>query len=269
MPAVDVNGITIHHELHGDPDGPPILVISGSGGDLRRTFPDRSPLNEAGRTCHFDQRGLGQTSKPPGPYTMIGYADDAAALARSLGWSRCHVVGTSFGGMVALELVARHPDLVDRLVLNCTSPGGEWSSFPLDTLATLPLEERITRTMSLSDSRFDPQTDPPMPGFSPAAFAAYAAGARTERTGDDLAGYLAQLQARLTHDVNDRLSAITSPTLVCAGRYDQIAPLANAQRLAESIPDARLKVFDGGHLFMLQDRTAYPVMCDFLTALSL
>lgn len=266
MPFLNVDGLSIYHELHGDPDGHPILVISGTGGDLRLSFPDRSPLNKAGRTCHYDQRGLGQTDKPEGPYTMAQYADDAAGLIDALGWSSCHVVGTSFGGMVALNLAVRHPEHIERLVLNCTSPGGEHPSFPLDTLADLPVEERIDRQMRLTDTRYDPTANPPMPDIPPAVFEGMLARSRQERTGESLAGYRNQLGARTGHDVDTVLGSLPHPTLVCAGRYDAIAPPANAERLAEHIPNASLSMFDGGHLFMLQDRTAFATMNAFLVA---
>ncbi len=264
MPFCELGDLDVYHELHGDPTGPPILMISGTGNDLRRSVPARSPINEVGTTCHYDQRGLGQTSKPPGPYTMAQYADDAAALITWLGWERCHVVGTSFGGMVALNLVLRHPELVDRLVLNCTSPGGTFASFPLDTLASLDVDERIARSMALNDERYDPDARPPIPGLSPGFFDAWVAGSRIERTGDDLVGHRNQLDARSGHDVDELLPTITSPTLVCAGRYDGIAPLANSERMAERIPDASLRVFDGGHLFLIQDPSAYRAISQFL-----
>ena len=57
---------------------------------------------------------------------------------------------------------------------------------------------------------------------------------------------------------------IACPTLVCAGRFDGIAPLANSEYLAREIPGAELAIFDGGHVFLLQDRTALPAMIAFL-----
>ena len=74
-----------------------------------------------------------------------------------------------------------------------------------------------------------------------------------------------QLTARAGHDVVDELGLIHAPTLVCAGRYDDLAPLANSELLAERIPNARLEVFDGGHIFMIQDPTVFPAIASFLT----
>ena len=78
-------------------------------------------------------------------------------------------------------------------------------------------------------------------------------------------GLRRQLLARAGHDVVDSLGSIDVPTLVCAGRYDDLAPLENSEYLAAHIPGARLDLFDGGHIFMIQDPTAFPTIIQFLT----
>ena len=261
MPFAAVNGIDIYFEVHGH--GPPLLNISGTGNDLRRSPASILPVNKAFETLSYDQRGLGQTSKPEGSYTMADYADDAASLILSMGWASCHVLGTSFGGMVALNLAVRHPDLVDRLVLCCTSPGGVAPSYPLHELAGLDPAEAFATRMRLTDRRWDPDADEPMPGLG-AYYDQMVAAATATPDAEQLAGLGRQLAARAGHDVVADLEAITQPTLVCAGRYDDIAPMENSELLAERIPDATLRVFEGGHIFMVQDRSAFPAIIEFL-----
>ena len=123
MPFVRVGDIEVYYERGGS--GPRLLFISGTGGDLRR----RPSVFERPIARHFeiltyDQRGLGQTSKPDREYTMAEYAADAVGLLDAVGWDRCHVMGVSFGGMVAQEMAIRYPMRVDRVVLACTSSGG-------------------------------------------------------------------------------------------------------------------------------------------------
>jgi pimeloyl-ACP methyl ester carboxylesterase len=77
-----------------------------------------------------------------------------------------------------------------------------------------------------------------------------------------------QLEARRHHDTTARLDQIRCPTLVCGGRYDGIAPPANSEFLARTIPGARLDLFDGGHIFFLQDPAAFPATLDFLRSTS-
>jgi 3-oxoadipate enol-lactonase len=72
------------------------------------------------------------------------------------------------------------------------------------------------------------------------------------------------MQARTGHDVWDRLPRITCPTLVAAGRYDGIAPPANAEAIASQVPGAELRLYEGGHAFFAQDPQAFPDILDFL-----
>ncbi len=261
MPFAAVNGIDIYFELHGA--GPPLLYISGSGNDLRRSPASILPVNKTFETLSYDQRGLGQTSQPDADYTMADYADDAAALIHSMGWASCRVLGISFGGMVALNLAVRHPDVVERLVLCCTSPGGTAPSYPLHELLDLDPDEALATRMRLNDRRWDPDADEPIPGLG-AYYDQMVAASSTRPDDEQLAGLRRQLAARADHDVVDDLGAITQPTLVCAGRYDDIAPMENSELLAARMPDATLQVFEGGHLFMIQDRSSFPAIIDFL-----
>lgn len=257
-----VNGVELYFERHGD--GPPLLNISGSGGDLRRSLPERSPLNKSFDVLHYDQRGLGQATKTGGPFTMADYADDAAAMIEQAGWEQAHIVGTSFGGMVALELAVRHPERIDRMVLNCTSPGGLLPSFPLEQLEKMDIEAAIEMRLGLLDNRWDPGKDQPIPGLG-SFYDILIERYRKGREPADQAGYLLHLEARAGHDVMSRLKSISTPTLVCAGEYDDQAPLANSMAIVEGIDGAELRVFQGGHLFLTQDRSSFPAIITWLT----
>ena len=241
MAFLEVGDLTIYHELHGD--GPPLLHISGSGGDLRQTAPDRHTLNDDFLSLHYDQRGLGQTSGGHGQPTMADFADDAAALCVELEWRRCHVMGTSFGGMVAQHLAIRHPQLVHKLVLNCTSPGGDQPSYPLHELQSLSGERRAEISLSNIDTRYEPGgVIPGLEGLTDYLRNGYSA----ERSAEAAAGFTRQLEARRHHDANLGLPSIAAPTLVCAGRFDGIAPVGNSESIVAAVPNAELDVFEGG-----------------------
>jgi len=150
-----LDGVELYYERAGT--GPRLLLISGTGGDLRsppRVFD--APWAQEFDVAAYDQRGLGQSSVPPGPYAIADYADDAAALLDVLAWEDALVMGISFGGMVAQELALRHGRRVRRLVLACTSSGGPGgASYPLHDLVDLPEDDKIARHLELADTRYD------------------------------------------------------------------------------------------------------------------
>ena len=262
MSSATVGDIEIYYEVHGD--GTPVLAISGTGNDLRYSRPAHNPLNTSFQVAHFDQRGLGQTTVAEGPYTMAHYADDAAGLLDHLGWDRAHVVGTSFGGMVAQNLAVRHPDRIDRLVLACTSSGGVGgASANLLAYRDLPAEERVHVAMEGLDTRYDRASGDLPPGIADmmkmrAYVPTAAPGSEQER------GEVLQLEARLSHDTYEAIASFDRPTLVIGGRYDGIAPPANLEAIAAQLPEAELVLCDGGHAFMLQDPSSWTTIMAFL-----
>lgn len=262
-----VDDIDICYEIHGS--GPRLVLISGTGADLRdNPVRDQHPLTRHFEVLMFDQRGLGRTTKPDEPYTMAGYASDAAGLMDAVGWDRAHVVGISFGGMVAQHLALDHPDRVERLVLMCTSSGGPGgASFDLLAIEDLPPDERAAIILPIFDSRNDLTTDPPTwaPFFDVIGPEILADSPDLNADEPNAAiGARRQLEARAHHNTWNRLTGLAASTLVAGGRYDLQASPVNVSNLAERIPNAELAFFDGGHLFMLQDRTAWPTVSDFL-----
>ena len=262
MPTFHANGIDIYFERSGN--GRLLLFLNGSGSTLATSALLIAPFAKRFDVAAHDQRGLGKTSIPSGPYTMADYAADAAALLDHLEWERCAVFGVSFGGMVAQELAVTWPDRVDRLVLSCTSPGGAaGESYPLHTLGELQPGELARRQVHLLDTRFDREWLESHPNDR-GLVEMMAARRDLPKSDEQLRGEAEQLQARAGLDVADRLHRIRCPTLVAAGRYDGIAPLANSEAIAERVPHAELRVYEGGHAFFAQDPKALPEILDFL-----
>jgi 3-oxoadipate enol-lactonase len=263
MPTAHLGSIDVYYERTGA--GEPLLFISGTGGDLRvKPNVFDGPLAKSFDLVGYDQRGLGRTSKPDTAYAMADYADDAAALMDALGWASAKVVGVSFGGMVAQELVLRHPAKVERLVLGCTSPGGAGgASYPFHEIQHLKGEDRARHLIPVSDTR----RDAAWAAANPETYAQFVAmGAADPYAGEPgrEMGARRQLEARAAHDTWARLHQIRCPTLIAAGRYDGVALPETQERMAGRIPGAELQFFDGGHLFMIQDRAALPAMIAFL-----
>jgi len=264
MPTESVNGIDVYYERGGE--GRPVLFLNGSGSTLATSAIVITPFRERFDLVAHDQRGLGRTSIPPGPYSMADYAADAAGLLDALGWDRCRVVGISFGGMVGQELAVTWPERIERLALLCTSPGGAGgASYPLHELAGLDVEARAAKAPTLLDTRFTAEWLATHDSDRMIA-EMMAKRASIPRTDEERRGEHEQLQARRHHDVWDRLERISCPTLVAAGRYDGIAPPANAEGIADRIPGAELRLYEGGHAFFGQDPSALPEVLDFLDA---
>jgi 3-oxoadipate enol-lactonase len=263
VPVSEVNGAGLHWQRTGA--GERLLFCNGSGASLADAKPLLERLSSGFDLLAWDYRGFGRSGPTIRPYGMADIVTDAAGLLELVGWDTCRIAGVSFGGMVALEFAVTHPARVERLALACTSAGGEGgSSYPLHTLAEIPLQERAARRLKLADSRWD---DPWLAAHPlDRAIAEVLIERLDQPDGASAAAHAAQLEARAGHDVWDRLSAITCPTLVAYGRYDGIAPAANSEAIASRIRRAELRGYDGGHMFLLQSPAALPELVTFLQA---
>jgi 3-oxoadipate enol-lactonase len=267
MPKIKVNDVEIYYEIKGE--GSPLFFISGSFGDLRRT-PNvfDSPLADHFKILAYDQRGLGQTSKPDKPYSMTDYANDAAGLMEALNWDSAHVMGRSFGGMVAQELTLRYPEKIEKLVLACSSTGGAGgSSYPIHELSDLSYEEAARRWIVVLDNRLDEAWQRENPEEYERRIIEF-----TEEMHDLLGdvgsekrmGVVRQLDARIGHDTYSRVHLIQAPTLICGGRYDSQSPPVNLENMHNQMPYSTLMFFEGGHSFLSQDPKAYVEIIKFL-----
>jgi 3-oxoadipate enol-lactonase len=266
MPVAQLSSASLYYELHAPSDAtdaPPVLVIPGTGSDLREP-PGLFgwPGAERFALLSYEHRDLGRSlatgDEPP---AMEDFAADALELAGHLDWDTFSVVGISFGGMVAQELALRAPERVTKLVLAITSAGGRLgSSYPLHELYALPAEERLELLVALLDTRTE--QDPQLA----AAFRSFLAGGSSLHPAEVPAGLARQLDARSRHDASARLGELTMPCLVAGGRHDGIAPPERSVALADAIPSARLAIFDGGHGVLLQDPAAWPMIAAFLAS---
>jgi 3-oxoadipate enol-lactonase len=263
VPSVRSGDVDLHYQVRGC--GPRLLFILGSGTTLEGSEALLSPFARSFEVAAADHRGLGRSGPVTAPYDMARCAGDAISVLDDLGWSTARVVGISFGGMVAMELAVTVPDRVERLALLCSSAGGSGgSSYPLHELEELTPDEQARVRRQLLDTRFDDQWLASHPGDR--ALVGFLADSGPPPTGDTALGRRRQFAARAGHDVWDRLPAIACPTLVAAGRFDGIAPLANSVAIASAVSAAELQVFDGGHAFVAQDPDALPAIIGFLSA---
>jgi len=241
-------GLTLNTRLHGE--GPPLLFLGGSNFDLAI----RAPVFDSALTRQFtvaaaDPRGLGNSDIPDGDWSMSDYARDAIDLMDALEWPAAQVLGESFGAMVAMELAILAPHRIVKLGLAAGAPGGQGgSSYPVHELLSIGEPcERAIKSLSIQDDRFEALL---------VQDEAEAEVRIAERLSNDAAfmqhshnadGYPRLLAARAQHDCWERLAAVSTETLIIAGKFDQQAPLDRSQAMHKRMPAAELAVFDSGH----------------------
>ncbi len=265
MPYINVPNLRLYYERQGN--GCPVLFLPGIGGDLR-SHPSifDTDFAQAFDLLSFDQRGSGRSEKPEHGYTMAQYASDAVALMDAIGWHSAHVVGVSFGGMVAQELALEYGQRVCSLSLCCTTAGGAGgSSYPLHELADLSPRDRSRKMLSIVDVRRDAKWQAEHPQETERLLDQAAADASPFlREPGGIAGLTRQIAARSHHDTYARLPSLRVPTLVCGGRYDGQATPEAVTNLQRVIAGSELAFFEGGHRFLSEDPTAYARIAEFI-----
>lgn len=250
--------MNIHWDSHGA--GTPLLLIQGLGYGRWGWDPVVPSLAERYRVLTFDNRGIGDSDKPDGPYTAQEMADDAVQVLDEAGIDRAHVLGASLGGMIAQELAVKAPGRVEKLVLCCTTAGGP-DAYPLPEATMKLFVEAPSLAPEVALRRFVENAlgaDPPA-GLVDDLFA------RRVANPPDPAGWQAQAAAGTTFPGVD--APIAAPTLILQGTDDNVVDERNADVLAAKIPGSRIERFPGaGHLFFWEQPEAFVrIVSEFLT----
>ena len=244
MAYVTRGGVKIYWDEAGQ--GEPLLLIMGLGATHEWWNRVTAAVAPHFRAILFDNRGVGRSDVPPGPYSIPEMATDAAAVLDAAGVASAHVFGASMGGMIAQELALQSPARVRSLILGCTACGGREST-PARREVLEALGARATMTR-----------DEAMRVMVPYIFDASTPRDLVE---EDLAirhattvpneGFFAQLQAiRSWSGTFARLGSIAVPTLVIHGETDELVPAENGRIIAAAIPNATLVMLPhASHIF--------------------
>jgi pimeloyl-ACP methyl ester carboxylesterase len=259
MAFVTNQGAKIYWDESGK--GEPLLLIMGLGYPSKAWYRTRPKLSEQYRTIALDNRGVGESEMPPGPYPIAVMASDAAAVLDAAQVESAHVFGISMGGMIAQEFTLQYPQRVRSLILGCTAPGGP-NAVRAEADATQMLMNRGKMTREQAALAAQPFI--------------YHPSTPRERIEEDMEirrpwfphpeAYTAQLQGILAWEAYTRLSQITVPTLVIHGETDRLVPAGNGKLIAERIPGAKLVMLPGAsHIFTTdQPDLAQRAVLDFL-----
>jgi pimeloyl-ACP methyl ester carboxylesterase len=253
---VQVGDISVGYREGGSGSGPPLVMIMGFAGTMYEWDPALlERIADQRRVIVFDNRGVATTSGPTAGMTIETMADDTAGLIEALDLGQVDVLGWSMGGYVAQEVVLRHSQLVNRLILSATDPGSPKAVQP--SAAVIKLLESA-KEANLIKAIF-PQTR-----AGKAAAKAYLARVGAQQGLQESYFEIspetvrAQLEAELAWNRPGAgsyasLGQIAQPTLVLDGTLDRVELPANSRMIAERIPSSLLRLYAGaGHAFMYQ-----------------
>jgi 3-oxoadipate enol-lactonase len=262
MPKVRVRDLEMFYVDVGA--GTPVVLIMGFGGD-HLAWGLQTPAFAAGhRVIAFDNRGVGQSDAPDVPYTTAMMADDTVGLLDAIGIDRAHVCGVSMGGMIAQEVVLRHPTRVATLQLHATlaRPDGYLRALTAAWRTLRPTLEREDWMRTLALWLFAPCTYERRPELVELVVQ----NALMNPYPQSLTGFRRQGDAVLSHDALERLAQIRCPTLVSVAEHDILVPPRFSHEIARRLVRAELKTLaDAGHAYMWERPEAFNTMClDFI-----
>ena len=258
-----VRGTELYFDVEGAglvADGPrmrekPIAFVlhGGPGGDHTGFKPGMSPLAEHMQLVYIDHRGHGRSAAgDPARYTLDENVEDLEALRRYLGLGPIAVIGTSYGGMVAMAYAARHPASVSKLVLIVTAADGGFRDRAKSWIEEhgTPDQQRVCALLWSGRLETPEQMAEYYAVMGPLYSKTYsrenAASTRSRATYTPAAinnafkpdGFLARM------DLRPELARITAPTLILAGRHDWICPPRYSEEINRLIPGSTLQVFE-------------------------
>jgi 3-oxoadipate enol-lactonase len=248
--TVEVGGETYFYEQRGA--GRDVLLMPGLGASVAVWWPQLRDLSPLARVTAVDPRGHGGSSRPPGPYSIAGLADDTAGVVGALGLAPAVLVASSMASLTAVHLAATQPDLVGGLVLvggfpkltPAAAERFEGRARQAETEGMAPVAELVIQAAL---GPYTHQTNPGLVGLF-----------RAVLQQNDPTAYAASCRAIVAADTTAHLPAVRCPTLVLLGEQELVAPLPQARALYHGIPDSRLVVIPrAGHLPFLEQPEAF------------
>ncbi|ASS67785.1 MULTISPECIES: alpha/beta fold hydrolase [unclassified Paenibacillus] len=280
-----INGTRLYFDIEGSGYVPaaermvprPVLfaIHGGPGSDHSDFKPWLTPLAEQLQIVYLDQRCNGQSERvDPATCTLEQLADDIEALRLYLGFGRIHLLGHSFGGMVAQVYAARYPDSLEKLILLCTAPSKEFYPAALDYASKVATPEQLATIPELFEGRI--ADDEHLIRWWDVCYPLYFHVMDEKvmwETGNRPIGSLDAANYTFKHfiplyDVRDQLPRLQVPTLIVGARYDWITPLSQAEEMHRLIPGSELTVFEhSGHMPFIEEHAEFIArLSEFLAA---
>jgi len=253
---MDANGISIHFKLGGQ--GPSVVLLHEMGGTLDSWDGIFPALSERFRTLRYDQRGSGLSEKVREPITTERLVEDLEAVLQASALpAPYHFVTVAAATMQALIYMTRHPDRIASFAFCNPFTGADPSRVAaLEERAALTEREGMRKALAVTlDKSWPPDIG------ERAAYAAY----RGRYLAHDPVCFAALNRAIARPNVAQLAKDIRRPTMVVAGRFDQVRPPAASEQFAQTIPDARFELIDAVHMMPAQAPAALlALLQDFL-----
>lgn len=252
MPTYQRGAVTLYYELEGS--GPPAVYICGFGSHSNDYLGlmVRQALNKQYTLLTVDNRGAGQTAFNGTPSTLADMADDIVAIMNQHQMDTASVLGISMGGMIGLTLAVRHPHRVRSQVIAVSSahsvPQPNRSSFILSKLRDMR-ERKIPQDVINSFNALAILGEGIFSDF-PVIVDALVNGPPDPQAMSH-EGFELQMAAVEGYDVREQLKQLNIPTLVMSSPDDILVPPRFQDEIAELVPNAEIKRYPGGHVFMM------------------
>ena len=233
--------------------GPALVLLHGFLCDSRVWRGELETLSDQFKVVAWDAPGAGESRDPPDPFTITDWAAALAAFLDAIGIERAHILGLSWGGLLAQEFYRLHSQRCLTLILADTYAGWKGS------LGPRAAQQRLTRCLRESTLPADEFITRWVPHE-------FFANAKPELA-DEMAivvsqfhplGFRLMAETLADNDTNDLLATIQVPTLLLWGEHDQRSPIGVAEQFRSAIPRAELTVIPGaGHVSNMEQPNTF------------
>ena len=265
--TITAGGVTYAYRELGPKGGIPVVLLVQIAANLDNWDPRIvDPIAKGHHVITFDNRGVGASSGQV-PDSIEAMADDAATFIKALGFDKIDIFSFSLGGFVAQALLAKHPDLVRKLILTGTGPAG---GKDIDKVAGITYLDILRATLTGSDPKEFLFFNRNAAG-KPAA-RAFVNRLKERTVGRDVPVTLKAFQTQLNaikkwgRSAPQDLSKVTQPTLIANGDNDRMVPSVLSPDMHRRIKGSELIIYpDSGHggIFQFHEKFA-PVAVQFL-----
>ena len=264
MSFAKINGLKLSYLIYGT--GFPVIFIHGYGAKKEIWRTQVVDISKKFKAITFDLRGTGKSDRPNIPYTMNMLADDVKGLMDFIGVEKAHLIGRSFGGMIAQHFVLKYPDKVDKLILIATNFGRtdtDWVEIPkkgrleeIETIKSNPQKafKQKSRWVFHVKFRKEMEANPSKKFFN--IFSMEDLIRESTINPSRSQDVINQAEAMKTHYTLESLQGIKNKTLLIAASHDRQTPVSVMTEMRKRIPNSELKVINEAGHFMTLSRAS-------------